>query len=248
MPSIRSHLPTIGVLGGMGPAATADFYRKLVEATPAQRDQDHLPVLIHSVPQIPDRASSYLHGAPSPLPMLARFARELQASGAQAIVMPCNTAHLWYDELRDAVEIPILHIVDSVLEALRDCEVRTIGVIGTGATLAGQLYPRRSRTMGRAELRWIEPTAIAQQSRVTPGIEAVKAGRIEQARGLLQPVARELVEHGAQALVLACTEIPLVLGDRDTGVATFDATQLLAEATVRWAIQHSPPAAAGASA
>ena len=70
----RAHaLPTIGVLGGMGPAATADFYAKLVAATPAERDQDHLPVLIHAVPQIPDRAACFLHGAPSPAPLLARF-------------------------------------------------------------------------------------------------------------------------------------------------------------------------------
>ena len=239
MPEIRSHLPTIGVLGGMGPAATADFYRKLVEATPAQRDQDHLPVLIHSVPQIPDRASSYLHGAPSPLPTLASFARELQASGAQMIVMPCNTAHLWYDELRGSVDIPILHIVDSVLDALAGSEVRAIAVMGTGATLAGQLYPRRSRARGRDDLRWIEPTAQAQQSRVAPGIEAVKAGRIDAARKLMLPVARELVEQGAQALVLACTEIPLALRAEDTGVPTLDATQLLAEATVRWAIGNA---------
>jgi len=225
-------LPTIGVLGGMGPAATADFYAKLVAATPARRDQDHLPVLIHAVPQIPDRAASFLHGAPSPGPLLASFARRLQDSGADVIVMPCNTAHLWHDTVSDAVRVPVLHIVDAVLAALaQDARApRRIGLLGTTATLRGGLYQSRGHA-----LQWIVPHAQAQAEFVDSGIRAVKAGDMARARERLAHAARALVGQGAQAIVHACTEVPLALADEDLGVPGLDATQLLADATVQWA-------------
>lgn len=235
--------PTIGVLGGMGPAATADFYAKLIAATPAARDQDHLPVLIHALPQIPDRAASYLLGAPSPAPMLAQVARRLQRAGARLIVMPCNTAHLWFDEVQAAMPLPMLHIVDAVLDAL-DASLPghaplAVGLLATEATVRGELYPRRSRARSSRELRWLAPTA--QQAQVSQGIAAVKQARRVEGRALLADAAAALVAQGAQALVYACTEIPLVLDAHSAGVPTFDATQLLAEATVRWALRQRMP-------
>lgn len=230
-------LPLVGVLGGMGPAATADFYRKLIAATPAQRDQDHLPVLIHSVPQIPDRAASFLHGAPSPAPMLAQIARQLQAGGASLIVIPCNTAHLWHDAVAQAVQVPVLHIVDPVLQALEaalpGARPVTVGLLGTEATVQGRLYPQRSA--GAPRWRWLVPRAAEQRGQVDAGIRAVKAGELERGAVLLQAAASALVARGAQALVYACTEIPLVLQQAE--VPAFDATRLLAECTVHWALQ-----------
>ena len=222
-------LPTIGVLGGMGPAATADFYAKLVAATPAERDQDHLPVLIHAVPQIPDRAASFLHGAPSPAPLLASFARRLQDSGAHVIVMPCNTAHLWHDAVSAAVDVPVLHIVDAVLAALPRCE--RIGLLGTAATVRSGLYATR----GGGALQWLVPDAQEQAQLVDAGIRAVKAADMAAARDRLTRAAQSLVGRGAQAIVQACTEVPLALDGVDVGVPALDATQLLATATVRWA-------------
>jgi aspartate racemase len=235
-----STLPLVGVLGGMGPAATADFYRKLIAATPAQRDQDHLPVLIHAVPQIPDRAASYLQGGPSPAPMLARFAQQLQASGASLIVMPCNTAHLWHEAVARAVQVPVLHIVDPVLQALETAlpGAARVGLLGTAATVQGRLYPQRSAQAAR-QWEWLVPEDREQHALVDAGIQAVKAGRLAQGGALLEQAARSLVARGAQALVLACTEVPLVL--QPGAVPAFDATQLLAEATVRWALRQPDP-------
>jgi aspartate racemase len=237
---MTSTFPVIGVLGGMGPAATADFYRKLIEATPARCDQEHLPVLIHALPQIPDRAASFLHGAPSPAPMLSQVARQLQASGASLIVIPCNTAHLWHDVVAQAVQVPVLHIVDPVLQALGEALPGSgpidVGLLGTAATVQGELYPQRSEAVGARSVRWLAPDGEAQRDCVDAGIRAVKAGRLEAGRALLREAARSLVARGAQALVFACTEVPLALEGEALGVPAVDATQRLALATVAWAM------------
>lgn len=240
-----ANLPLVGVLGGMGPAATADFHHKVVSATPAERDQDHLPLLIRSVPQIPDRSASILSGSPSPEPALIEHARALRAGGAAVIVIPCNTAHLWHEAVQAAVDVPVLHIADAVLAALQ--ELRTargvpeatawpVGLLATRATVLCGLYPRRAQAVRASATCWMAPDAHAQHRHVDAGIRAVKAGDLGQGRHLLRQAAQGLQERGAQALVLACTEIPLVLDDLP--VPTIDATRSLAEATVRWALER----------
>jgi len=232
----------VGVLGGMGPAATVDFFAKLVAGTPASRDQDHLPVLVHSVPQIPDRSESFLNGAPSPEPLLVAFAKRLQASGAAVIVIPCNTAHLWHGAVASAVEVPVLHIVDPVIEALvqhrGEQPALRVGLLGTTATVESGLYPSRCESKGVQGLQWMVPTPEEQRDFVARGIHAVKAGDADEGRVLLRAAACALVARGAQAVVQACTEIPLVLGHEALPVPAFDATQLLADATVAWALRH----------
>lgn len=111
--------PTLGVLGGMGAMATVDFLRKLVEAAPAERDQEHIPLIVRFCTEVPDRAAALAGAGPSPQPALIAAAVELAAAGAQALAIPCNTAHYWYDALCAAVPIPILHIVDAALAELQ---------------------------------------------------------------------------------------------------------------------------------
>jgi len=103
----------------MGAMATVDFLRKLVEATPAERDQEHIPLIVRFCPEVPDRAAALAGSGPSPQPALVAAAVELAAAGAQALAIPCNTAHYWYDALCAAVPIPILHIVDAALAELQ---------------------------------------------------------------------------------------------------------------------------------
>ena len=107
----------LGILGGMGPLATADFYAKLIAQTPAARDQDHVPVVIYAVPQVPDRTAALLRGGATPVPALLAGLRTLVAAGAQAIAMPCNTAHAWFDELAAQSPVPLLHIADAAADA-----------------------------------------------------------------------------------------------------------------------------------
>ena len=162
----------VGILGGMGPAATADFYRKLVQATPAARDQDHLAVLVEADPSIPDRTAAFLHGGPSPLPWLRRAGKALECRGAALVVMPCNTAHLWHAAVAQQLCVPLLHIVDAVAQDLCDqlgdraAGGLRVGLLGTSATVAGELYPRRAAGHARtAGWTWELPPAGEQAGR-----------------------------------------------------------------------------------
>jgi aspartate racemase len=200
----------LGVIGGMGPLATADLFRKLIEATPATCDEQHLPVLIHSVPQLPSRPAAILRGGASPLPKLREARDRLLRAGATMLAMPCNTAHHWYDDLTADCALPFVHIVDAACAqaARRVPPGATLGLVATEATLFAQIYPRRAAELG---YRWLAPTAEKMASAVLPAIEQVKRGAVHAAGRRLEPVLASLTDRGAAVIVLACTETPLAL-------------------------------------
>ncbi|MDI3381001.1 aspartate/glutamate racemase family protein [Xenophilus aerolatus] len=235
-----AHAP-VGVLGGMGPLATVDFMHKLWAATPARRDQDHLPLLVSSIPQVPDRTAAYLGKGESPLPALIASGRRLVEGGAALVVMPCNTAHLWFDPLQAALGVPMLHLVDAALaEAVEVVRAAPLGLLATEATLASGLYTARA-----PQVDWRLPTAAQISECVSPGIAAIKAGDLALGRTCLRAVACALVERGARALVLGCTEIPLVLDAASAPVPLIDATAALARRTVAWAAGRARSQAGG---
>lgn len=227
----------LGVLGGMGPLATVDFMRKVIEATPARSDQEHLPMIVYSVPQVPDRTAAILEGGESPLPAMLRGIEVLARSGAQAVAIPCNTAHYWYDELVRRGRLPILHIADAACAALERHGVRgaAVGLLATSGTLAAGFYQQRLAARGYHPL---VPEAHEQADLVMAGIREVKAGALERARKALGQAAHRLVARGARAIVLACTEVPIALDPGDTPPAPLvDATQALADSCVEWALE-----------
>lgn len=230
----------VGVLGGMGPLATVDFLRKLVELTPAACDQEHVPVLVHSVPQIPDRSSCIEGRGASPLPALLAGLQILAAAGAEIIAMPCNTAHFWYDQLRDRSEGNFLHIVDAAAAALvrRGITAGPVGLLATTGTILANIYGDRLAAHG---YELVLPAARRQEELVMTGIRAVKAGRLLEARSLLQPAAADLTAAGARAVILGCTEIPLGLGELDwrQEIVLVDATEALAETCIRCSLPES---------
>lgn len=237
----------IGILGGMGPLATADFFRKLIDATPATGDADHVPVLIQSVPQIPSRPAAILEGATSPLPELLRQRDRLLAAGAVALAMPCNTAHYWHGKLAQDCPVPFLHIGDAVREELvergvRDCDV---AIIATRATLVGDVFSGVFRTL---ECRMQIPTTAEYEGRIAPGIAAVKRNAVDAAGPLFEPVVAALLERGAAVVILACTEVPIALDAIASPLRErcIDSNAALARMCLRWWRAHS--AASGQSA
>ena len=232
----------VGVLGGMGPLATIDFLHKMLRATPAQSDQEHVPVVVASIPQVPDRTAAFRGEGESPLPAMLASGRRLADAGAGLVVVPCNTAHLWFDELQPALGLPMLHLVDAALAecatlAGDDGPIHRIGLLATDATLASGLYP--NRTPSGSGLQWLMPTAAEMLELVMPGIVAVKAGDLAVGGRLLHAAAAALVRRGAQALVLGCTEIPLVLhagAPTPPPVPVVDATEALARQAVAWSL------------
>ncbi len=226
-------MDTVGVLGGMGPLATIDFMRKVLDATPAARDQDHVPMIVSCLPQIPDRTAAFRGDGDSPLDAIVACGRRLQSAGANLIVMPCNTAHLWFDDVQQQLQLPMLHLVDAALrEALELAgpDAR-IGLLATDATIASGLYINR-RLPDAPPPQWLLPTAGEMLELVMTGIEAVKAGRLRDGQALLADAARALKQRGADVLVLGCTEIPLVLDTTACGLRVVDATAALARQVV----------------
>ena len=224
----------LGVIGGMGPLATADFFRKLIDATAARDDDDHIPVLIHSVPQVPSRPAAILRGGPSPLPALLVARDRLLAAGATMLAMPCNTAHHWYDGLVEGCEVPFIHIVDAVAELL-PAGARELGIVATRATLRARVFEQRLAQRGVA-LR--APDDASYDRAVQPAIEAVKRGATAEGGHLLEPVIAAELDRGASAVILACTELPIALEAIGSPLRArcIDSTDALARACVRaWA-------------
>ena len=135
-------MKTIGIIGGMGPAATIDLYQKLIDQTPAEKDQDHIHVIIDSYPQIEDRTRYILYGGINPSLKLVESAKRLEASGAEALIMPCNTAHYFAKDIERAVNIPLIHIVKCSAEAVKSRypETKKIGLIATSGTIKADVY------------------------------------------------------------------------------------------------------------
>jgi aspartate racemase len=234
---------TLGVLGGMGPLASAEFMRQLTLLTPAARDQDHIPAILWSDPRVPDRVAGWRGTADSPLPALLRGLRGLEAAGCDGIAMPCNTAHGWFTEMQEATRLPILHIVDAAEAGLAAQGIAPgpIGVMGTAGTLEMRLYQDRLAPRGWTCLM---PTPEEMADLVTPAIAQVKANRVTAAYPPLAEAAARLAARGARAVVLACTEIPLAIAaGPKLPFPVCDTVHALAAASVAWARNGATPAA-----
>ncbi|MDR7865715.1 MAG: amino acid racemase [Sporomusaceae bacterium] len=227
---------TVGVLGGMGPLATVDLFAKIVQCTPAAVDQDHLRIIVDNNPQIPPRVEAILHGAESPLPGMARSARLLEEAGADFIVMPCNTAHYWIRELRQAVRVPVLNMIDAAAAHIAQRQGAAAGptlLLATAATIRTGLY---QKAFAVHNLALVMPND-AEQKALDTAVRQVKAGLVADNPylGELNAMVGRFAAAGTQAMLAGCTEVPLLfpfLG----GPEKFDATAILAQAVVETAL------------
>ena len=232
---------TVGVLGGLGPAATVDFLDKLVRATPAERDQDHVRTLVDINPAVPCRHAAIAGRGPSAGPELAAMAAGLERAGADFLVMVCNTAHAFEPEIRAAVSVPFVSIVEeTVAEALRRVPgLRTAGLLAADGCLEAELYQRAFSERG------VETAVLSQdeQVRFMELVASIKAGRRDAAVAEgMRALASELIGRGAEVLVAGCTEIPLVLEARDVQVPLISSTDVLVERTLAYATSEPLPA------
>ncbi|MFI6695702.1 aspartate/glutamate racemase family protein [Streptomyces sp. NPDC050433] len=229
----------IGILGGMGPAATADFYTTLVSMTPGRTDQEHLRTVIWSDPTIPDRTEALLGDGPDPTPWLLNGSRVLREAGATVIAIPCNTAHAFVPRITDHVGLPIIHMIG---EAARDLTalqppVRTAGLLATTGTVRAGLY---QEWLDRHGIQLVLPSAD-EQDQVMAAIRAVKAGDRAAARAPLADAAHQLTRRGAQAVIAGCTEVPLGLPADSVDVPLVDPAVSLARALIRRAQEALRP-------
>ena len=223
---------TVGILGGMGPEATVELLHRILEATPAQRDQDHIHVLVDSNPKIPDRTSAIFGTGESPLPLMVAAAKNLERVGAGCIIIPCNTAHHWLAELRDAVSIPIVDMIGETAAcvAVYRPSLHTIGFLSTAGTLRTGLYQGALTEKG---LRVMSPSEEEEET-VMHAIKRIKAGD-HTVRNEVIAVAQHLVERGAEGVIPGCTELSLVVQRSDFSCPLFDPLSILASHVVQWA-------------
>jgi aspartate racemase len=217
---------TLGVLGGMGPAATLDFLAKLQAATPVSREQDHLRVLVDINPKVPDRNNSYDEAGP----VLAQMAVGLREAGAQVLAIACNTAHAYADQVK-ASGLPLVDLIETAGLAAKAAKTEggaeRVGVLGTGGALA--LYRRTFSHLG------IEAVTLDDHEQVEfmALLYRIKHGDLgADSRETMAALAHRLVGKGAQVVVAGCTEVPLVMGAADLTVPFIDATEALARRCV----------------
>ncbi len=220
---------TIGIIGGMGPLATADLFEKIILHTKASRDQDHLRVLIDSNTNIPDRTAAILHGGADPVPELAASARGLERQGAELLVMPCNTAHHFYDAVQASVSVPVLHMIRLTAQALRERGVAAAGLLATDGTVQAGVYQRCFAGSG---IRLLTPDGPGQRAIMDMIYQGVKAGRRDYDAGAAGAAMEALLRQGAETLILGCTELPLAVKLYGIGLPVTDPTLELALAAI----------------
>ena len=224
-------MKTVGVIGGMGPAATLDFLVKLHAATPAREEADHLHVITDNHPRRADRNAAMRADGPSPAPSLVATTRLLVAAGAEVLVMPCNAAHAWAGDIRSAAgAVALVSMIDAAVAAVRAVVpgVTRVGLLAVEATVAARLY---HDGFGPGV------TVLAPDAALMPLIYAIKAGDTGPAvRNAVAAQAAALVAAGVKVVLAACTEVPLVFGPADATVPVVSATDALVAATLAAAL------------
>lgn len=226
----------VGIIGGMGPEATAEFYLRLVKRTPAERDQDHLHVVMDGNAAIPDRTESFRNVSLATMVAIVDSALRLEAMGAGILVMPCNNAHLWYDGIVSRLTVPLLNMVEEVFEAVKVTGSKKVGLLGTAGTVESGLYERYAGDVdlilpSAEEKRWIHE-AIYEVKAGSGSEERVQIGKQD-----MLGIVAGYRERGAEGVILGCTEVPLLIGQADLpGFPVFDSTDILVDATLREAL------------
>jgi aspartate racemase len=226
-----THDKIVGVIGGMGPEATVEFMRRLIAAVPAEDDADHLHVIADNNPKVPSRIKALIEGGDeNPAPVLQDMARKLEASGAELLVVPCNTAHYYLPQIAGVVHIPVLDVVSLTIAKLAALSPppRRIGMLASPAVRLVGLFEARFAAAG---LEAVFPDADTEAHLLTI-IRAVKAGRVTPAQQrTYEAIAHRLAADGVDAFLVACTELSL-LPAPFVAQPLFDALDILVAATV----------------
>lgn len=237
---MSARLRRVGVLGGMGPEATVLLMGKIIRATPARDDADHIPLIVDQNPQVPSRIARLIEGVgEDPAPVLAGMARRLEAAGAEALAMPCNTAHHYAPAIREATSVPFIDMVAlSVARAQA-----TAGAGGRVGVLASPAVRRIGLFDGPLAAAGLTPVYAADEAALLAAIRAIKAeGPTPAARAALGAASAALLAEGAAAQMIACTEFSLIPDAVDPGARAFDTLDALVDGVVAFSTGREAPA------
>lgn len=226
--AVHAH-PVIGVLGGMGPEATVDFMRRVIAATPARDDGDHIHMIVDCNPKIPSRIAAIIDGTgANPSQELCRMAKSLEAQGAAALVMPCNTAHHYARSIQEAVSIPLLHMPQLTADSLADLHLANhrVGLLASTAVLKLRLY---ERLLGEHGIQCIAPDDQTSLMAIIRGIKRGETGLAQRQK--FRGICDQLMNEDCDVLLIACTELSLFADDIRASTPVMDSLDILVRET-----------------
>lgn len=225
---------TIGILGGMGPYATVDLFRKIVECTPAKKDWEHLRVIVDNNPKIPSRTRAILFHEEDPTPKLIETAKNLERAGADFIIIPCNSAHVFYEGLSKAVKVPILNIIAETVKYVKksNSKLKTVGLLAAKIVIESKLYQKEFHDVGITTVVLTDE----EQKIVRNIIEKVKLDdTCKETTALLRKAIKILLHKGAEVIIAGCTEISILAKSDKYPLRIFDSNEILAKSAVSYA-------------
>ncbi len=221
----------------MGPEATLHLFKLIIEETPAKKDQEHLKIVIYNNPKVPDRTAFILGKGESPLPFLIEGVEFLNRVGSDIIVMPCNTAHYFYEEISKIAKGKFLHLLNETAEEIRRKNIKEVGILATTGTLKTGLW---QKAIGEG-VKIIYPDEEAQENIVMEAIygeRGVKAGFKKKPKELLVKAGNILIKKGAKAIVAGCTEVSIVMERNPFNVPLLEPLKIIAKKTVEFALSQ----------
>ena len=226
-----SELKTIGILGGMGPEASADMFLKIVRETKALKDQDHIPIVLDSNTRIPDRTAAILRGGADPRPEMIASAKRLSACGAEVYVMPCNTAHYFYEDLLPWVKGTFLHMPRLTAAEAKRIGCGKIALLATSGTIDSGIYHAAFREIA-PDIEMLVPEGDDQQAVMDLIYEGIKKGDAAYSYDRVNETVDHLRKRGAERFILGCTELPIAYASGRLDILPIDPTLVLARAAV----------------
>ena len=226
----KAKKPVLGILGGLGPAASCYLYQMLIDHTPAGRDQDHIDLVLSSRASTPDRTAFILGKSDEdPFDVMEQDGRSLVAYGATVLAIPCNTAHYFYDRLAAALPVPVLNMPELTVAEAKAAGCRKLGVLATDGTLLAGTYQLMCE---RADLAWAVPGEATQKNVMSIIYDQIKQGRrVDRTRW--DAAVADLAAQGCDRAVLGCTELSLVKRDEHLGDFFLDSTEVLCRHALR---------------
>lgn len=218
----------VGIIGGMGPAATALLFQKLIEYTDAKVDSEHMHIVIDNNTTIPDRTSAIIKGDHAPAECICESGKKLEEYGAELILIPCNTSHYFYQYIQEKLHIPVVNMIAETAKECFSKGYRTVGVLATTGTSSTKIYDRELEKYG---ISAIYPDAVGQENVMKIIYDQVKAGKPGDV-SVVEKTLSKMYGEGAQAFILGCTELPMVLKDGYLGYRFIDSLDVLARRAV----------------
>jgi aspartate racemase len=233
---LNNNFKTVGIVGGVGPEASNKFCELLIKYKNKKKDQDNIPFLHFSNPQIPDRTEAILGKGKSPTKEIIKTCNSLKKAGADFLIIPCNTAHYFLPDIQEKVSIPIVNMISLLVKQIKleNPNMQKIGVLATSGSMKSGIF---EDYLGMVGIDVVKPSETEQNEYVMEAIygkNGIKAGKKYLAKHLLTEAANSLILKGAEAVILGCTEIPLVLKQKDFYNRLYDPMDVSAKEIIKF--------------